>query len=410
MANSELSWQRLLKNTPNGCQTLSKMPSRYINGVYPKVLERGKGGHVWDEEGNEFIDLIAGLGAVSVGYANEAVNYAAIKQMEKGVSFSLPNSIEAEAAGRLTQLVPSTEMWKFFKTGSDADTAAVRCARAFTNRDKILTCGYHGWHSWYSIQNDKKAGIVRDLAKYVNKAIYNKIETFDCLKSKEFAAVIIEPMIFEYPTEEFHGQLRKLCDETGTLLIWDEVVTGGRYRNFVAQRDFKIVPDLTVLSKGIANGFPLAGVGGSRRIMQTFERDDFFVSGTFGGEAVSLAACLATVDVLQSALPKMIDMGEHIKDYFNYTFRHIKSECKGYPTRLTFDFANKVHKALFMQEMCKSGILTGYSNMVMADHTEQDLLKIMNAMKHTVNVITKNLAAPEKALQGDMPVEALRLR
>lgn len=410
MANSENCWNRLKLLTPNGCQTLSKMPNRFVNGVYPKVLERGKGGHVWDSDGNEFIDLISGLGAVSVGYSNTDINFAACAQIEKGVSFSLPNAIEAQVAGRLNQLVPSTEMWKFFKTGSDADTAAVRAARAYTGRDKVMTCGYHGWHSWYSVQNDKKAGILRVLDKYVNKAVFNKIESFELLNSKEFACVILEPMIFEYPKPGFHEALRQLCDATGTLLIWDEVVTGGRFRKFVAQREFNIVPDMSVLSKGIANGFPLAGVGGARRIMQTFERDDFFVSGTFGGEAVSLAACLATVDIIETSLPKMISNGQELQDYFNFVFRNIKSGCKGYPTRLTFDFDNRVHKALFMQEMCKRGVLTGYSNMIMADHTDKDIYSIMKAMKETAEFITKNLTSPEKALQGDMPVEALRLR
>lgn len=409
MTNSDLFWPLLQKTTPNGCQTLSKAPSRFINGVYPKVLYKGHNGRVTDVDGYDYIDLIAGLGAVSIGYSNSDVNEAVISQLRLGVSFSLPTMLEYHVAKRLTELVPETDMWKFTKTGSDATSMAVKCARAYTKRDNVLVCGYHGWHDWYSIVNEKRAGIPSEYADHVARAKYNDIKSFETLKHGHFAAVIIEPMVFEAPSSTFFQELRQLCNETGTLLIFDEVVTGGRSQYFVAQNLFKVVPDLTVLSKGIGNGFPIAAVGGKRRIMQTFERDDFFASTTFGGDAVALAACLASLDILNAEIPEMIAKGTRIQEFFNRLFAGL-GECKGYPTRLTFDFNTKEHKALFMQEMCLNGVLVGYSNFIMASHTQFDVDAICEAIEKSTKVLSLHWDNPKAALKGDLPVEVFRLR
>lgn len=405
-----LSWDCNLKFTPNGSQTLSKMPNRFVEGVYPKLLEAGVGQVVWDLEGREYVDLICGLGAISVGHNNLLINSKIQEQMRRGVLFSLPNRLEGEVAEYLTQLVPFTEQWKFLKTGTEGTMAAVKAARAYTGRDKIMTCGYHGWLDWYSIQNDRKAGIPEFNSLLVKKAIYNDISSFSDLETKKYAAVIIEPYIWEMPKDGFFEYLRDLCSATGTLLIFDEVVTGGRTENFVAANYFGIQPDFIVISKGIGNGFPLAAVGGKQSLMQTFERDDFFVSGTFGGECLSLVACLATCQILVQEIGRMVANGTLIKNYFNDLFLMTGAKCKGYPTRLTFDFPTPNHKALFMQEMCFNGVLVGYSNMTTAMMTKKDLEKVLNAMRVANSVLIDNWENPLGALKGNVPVETLRLR
>lgn len=409
MTKSEQCWDLLQKLTPNGCQTLSKGPTRFVEGIYPKVLAWGKGGHAWDEDNNEYIDMISGLGAITVGYCNRDINRVVTEQLFKGVSFSLPNKLEYLVAERLNEVVPGTDMWKFTKTGSDATSMAIKCARAYTGREKVMVCGYHGWHDWYSIVNDKKAGIPKVLSKYIVKAKYNDLKSFSDLDTKDYAAVIMEPMVFDLPEKGFLANVKALCKSTGTVLIFDEVVTGGRFEKFTAQSYFKVTPDLTVLSKGIANGFPLAAVGGNRAIMQTFERDDFFASTTFGGECLSLAACLATLDILQEKLPEMVSNGLRIKDTFNRVYNE-HCRCKGYPTRLTFDFPTKEHKALFMQEMCLQGVLIGYSNFVMADYIGIDIENILVALGISRAVIEKYWDDPLKGLKGKIPVEVFRLR
>lgn len=409
LKTSDLFWTLLRKLTPNGCQTLSKAPSRFIDGVYPKVLDYGKDGHVYDVDGTIFVDLISGLGAVSVGYANKDVNDAVKKQLDLGVSFSLPTMLEYHVAQKLTELVPGTDMWKFTKTGSDATTMAVKCARAYTKRDNVLVCGYHGWHDWYSIVNEKRAGIPTKMSDYVARAKYNDISSFNTLRHRHYAAVIIEPMVFEQPLPTFFKELRELCDETGTLLIFDEVVTGGRMSGFVAQNLFDVKPDLTVLSKGIANGFPLAAVGGREEVMHVFEREDFFASTTFGGEAVSLIACFKTLEILEKEIPAMVMKGQRIQDCFNTLFEGI-GVAKGYPTRLTFDFTTKEQKALFMQEMCLNQVLIGYSNFIMASHTDFDVDYICAGMIKAARVLRKHYKNPTEALKGAMPIEVFRMR
>ena len=288
--------------------------------------------------------------------------------------------------------------------------AAVKAARAITGRNKVMTCGYHGWADWYAIQNDRKAGIPEFNKDLVVKATYNDLESFKDILNKEYACVIMEPMVFDYPQEGFLNTIQDWCKESGTLFILDEVVTGGRTEKFVAANKFGVEPDLIVLSKALANGLPLAAVGGKKSIMSVFERDDFFVSGTFGGECISLTACLQTCEILERAIPRMIVNGLRIREEFNRLFYHSGAVSKGYPTRLTFDFPTKEHKALFMQEMCMNGVLIGYSNMIMADHTKEDLDTIFKALNITNSIMVDNWDNPKGALLGNLPIETLRLR
>lgn len=407
--NSEILWKLLKKYTPNGTQTLSKMPDRFVDGVYPKVVDHGHDGHIWDVDGNKYIDLISGLGAISVGYGDLYINHHIKQQLDNGAIFSLPHTKEYTAAKRLVELVPSTEQWKFFASGTEACMGAVKAARAYTNRLKVMVCGYHGWADWYTIVNEKKAGIPGVLEKYITKATYNNIESFLDLESRDYACLIMEPMVFDEPAPRFLESLKALCKRTGTVLIFDEVVTGGRYKGFVAQNDFQVMPDVTVLSKGVANGHNFAAVGSTKSFMATFERNDFFVSGTFGGSCLGLTACLATLDVLAQTIDETIVKGQHIKFGFDHYFKGL-GICKGYPTRLTFDFPTKEHKALFMQEMCLNGVLIGYSNFVMANHTNADIDQIITAFGKAVKVLKAHYNTPSEAIKGKMPVEVFRLR
>lgn len=391
---SEAFWPLMKDVIPTGCQTLSKMPERYVNGVYPKLLDRGKDGRVVDIDGNEYVDLISGLGAISVGYSNTAINIEVVKQLAHGVSFSLPTLTEYHVAKKLCELFPGTEMWKYGKNGVDATLMAIRAARAYTGRKKILVAGYHGCSDHFEALGTRQAGMI-DMSEHVVK-----LEEGIPYNPQDFAAVIIEPYVFD----KFEWKnLQYWCNSHDVLFIVDEVVSGGRMPGFSAYQYLGLEPDLVCVGKGLANGFPLSAVGGKKSIMKTFERDDFFASTTFGGEAVSLAACLKTVDILEKALPRMIHNGQFIKDTFNRCFNPV-GICKGFPTRLTFDFTDLEHKALFMQEMCKRGVLIGYSNMVMAGHTDFDITQVCNA------IIDVYKHWDEFKLEGGMPTQALRMR
>lgn len=370
--------------------------------VYPKDLESGVDGHVWSTDNRGFIDLIAGLGAISVGYSNLEVNNAVIDQLNKGTIFSLPNQIEYRVAKRLTELVPDTNMWKFGKNGTDGTVMAVRAARAYTRRNRIISVGYHGCADVFEYPLVRNAGMpwqTGDSATYTSPK-YNNIASFISGISA-WAAIIIEPMILEWPQPGFLEKLREYCTKSGTLLIFDEVVTGGRFRQFTASRYFGVEPDLYVLGKGLANGFPICAVGGKQEIMRTFERDDFFASGTFGGECVSLAACLATLDLLEASIDYRVYQGQRIQEAFN-KLPWNGAKCLGYPTRLAFQFDDPMEKAIFMQEMCLRGVLLGSHNFIMARHTPEDVTQIVKAIYESYNSM-KNGAT----LIGKLPNEAV---
>ncbi len=394
--------------TPYGSQTLSKCPNRYVEGPYPKLLNIGQASHVWDYDGNEYIDFIASLGATSVGYCDPTINQAIIHQLEQGALFSLPNALEGAVARRLCEIAPFTDMWKFFTSGSEACAAAVKVARAYTGRQIVVTCGYHGWMDWYTIANDKKAGIPPVLGQYVSKAKYNDIESFAALINEQTACVIMEPMSFEWPKEGFLQAVRELCTKNGAHLILDEVVTGGRTEGFFAANHFGVVPDLITAGKALANGLHMGAVGAARPIAETFERDDFFASGTYGGSCLSLRASAATMAVLVDNIPRMVEHGQLLAQAFNTLFPDAR--CEGYPTRTQFVFPTVAHKAFFWQECVKRGVLFGYSNFTMASHDSDDLLKTVDVMTEVSRILKQFWNDPLSKLEGKLPVEALRLR
>lgn len=407
MFESNKAFTRLKKVTPTGCQTLSKMPERYVNGVYPKVLKSGIGPYVTDVDNNSYLDLICSLGAVSLGYQNEAVDEAVKAQLHKGVSFSLPTLIEAEVAEMLCKYIPFTEMWKFGKNGTDGTVMAVRAARAFTGRTKIMTAGYNGCADVFECHGVRNAGIPSSLTEDNTRSNFNSFLDFSRLMTKEYACVLMEPMVQEYPDPRFLETVRELCNRTGTLLIFDEVVWGGRIHGLTASQFFGVTPDLIVLGKAIANGFPLCAVGGKRHIMETFEREDFFASGTFGGECVSLAACLATLPQLAQLIPSTVTKGLMIQEGFNKVFKGFAT-CEGYPTRLSFKFPTPGHKALFMQEMCFQGILIGHANFIMACLSHSDVDDILMAIEKACWTMKKVWEYPQQHLKGALPITALR--
>ncbi len=374
---------------------------------YPKVLLHGKGCYVRGDDGIDYIDFISGLGAISVGYADIMVNGAVKEQLEKGCLFSLPIELEYLAAKTLTELIPGTEMWKFGKNGTDGTVMAVRAARAYTGRTKILTVGYNGCADQFEIKGVRNAGIPKELEGTIDKALYNDIKSFSALNSRDYACVLMEPMVIDFPNGYFLEKVKDLCHATGTLLIFDEVVTGGRFEGFSASRYFEVVPDMYVFGKAIANGLPLCAVGGSRQIMQTFERDDFFASGTFGAECLSLAAFIKTQELLTKALPQMYKQGLRVKEAFNMAFKS-KAVCNGYPTRLAFEFPSDEYKYLFWQLMAEQSILLGHNNFIMASHMESDINYVIRAINSVCEVMLSVWHKPLSIFKGPLPSMAVR--
>jgi len=293
-------YRRALATIPLASQTFSKSVMSTVEGAAPLFLDRGDGARVWDVDGNGYIDYVLGLLPVVLGYRDPDVDAAIRGQLEKGISFSLATPLEAELAERLVELIPCAEMVRFGKNGSDATTAAIRLARAHTGRDKIAICGYHGWHDWYIGTTARHLGVpqaVRDLSVTFP---FNDAEVLETLLKREpdaFAAVILEPVGLEAPTPGFLEGVRALCDRYGVVLVFDEIITGFRIHLGGAQAVHGVRPDLACFGKAMGNGMPISAIVGRRDIMMRM--NDIFFSGTFGGETLSLAASIATIDKLK---------------------------------------------------------------------------------------------------------------
>lgn len=305
---SMAAFERALRTIPLASQTFSKAATSTVEGAAPLFLERGDGARSWDIDGNSYIDYVLGLLPVVLGYRDPDVDAAIRAQLDKGISFSLATELEADLAERLVDLIPCAEMVRFGKNGSDATSAAIRLARAYTGRDKVALCGYHGWHDWYIGTTARHLGVpqaIRDLSATFSFNDPGTLEALFAAEPDAYAAVVLEPMTLEPPAPGFLEAVRNLCDQYGAVLVFDEIVTGFRIHLGGAQAAFGVTPDLAAFGKAMGNGMPISAIVGRREIMRLME--DIFFSGTFGGEALSLAASIATLDKLKAAdAPKII--------------------------------------------------------------------------------------------------------
>lgn len=405
------AWEYQKTVTPNGCQTLSKMPERHVNGVYPKFIERAQGAFVY-ADGKEYIDYPLGCGPIILGHNNPVVNKAVEQQLKIGACFSLPNPLEAEVASQLVDIFPSIESVRFLKTGSEATSAAVKIARAFTQRENIICCGYHGWHDWYNCTTPKRDGVPSLMRKLCKQAKYNDINSFKNKINSNTAAVILEPYILEAPKDGFLHEVEALCRENGALLIFDEVVTGLRTLGGSAQHQFGVIPDLTCLGKAIGNGMPIACVGGRREIMDVL-LGDCFVSSTFGGELLSLAAAWATLKFwkMNNVDERINEAGQVLKSTFNSICGSmgLDAKCIGYPNRTFFVFPTEEHKSLFWQECLKQGVLFGYAQFISYAHTQQVINKTCSVMQEALVTVKSAWDNPSSRLEGDCAAATFRL-
>lgn len=406
------AWEEQVSVTPCGCQTLSKMPCRHVDGVYPKFLIQGDGAYVWDDNGNRYIDFPLGCGPILLGHNHYAVNDAVQRQLAQGAVMSLPNPLEATVAEKIIDLIPSAESVRFVKTGSEATSAAVKIARAFTGRDKILCCGYHGWHDWYNCTTPKRKGVPNIMRKLCKQIKYNNLKGFENHMNGQTAAVILEPYVLEQPEDGFLEKLAVLCRENGTLLIFDEVVTGLRTPLGSAQAFFGVIPDLTCIGKSLGNGLPIGAVCGRKEVMDVLE-GDCFVSSTFGGELLSLAAADAVLDFCKKnpVFDAINDAGQTLKDAFNQECLrlHLDAECIGYPNRTFFMFPTEEHKSLFWQECVKRGVLFGYAQFISYSHTPDIMNETCTVMRDSLEIVKQFWDNPKDALEGKCAGATFRL-
>lgn len=412
---SNALWERSLGLIPAGTQTLAKGPGQYVDGVAPKYLSRGKGAHVWDVDGNEYVDLNMAIGPLSLGYGYPAVDDAIRRQLDSGITFSQMHPLEVEVAELVRDVVPGAEMARYSKTGCDVTTAAVRLARAFTGKNRVACCGYHGWHDWYIAVTDRAAGIPEAVRDLTFTFAYNDLDSAEQAVDDDTACVILEPTVFEAPKPGFLEGLRKLCTRKGALLVFDEMWTGFRLAVGGAQQAFGVTADLACFSKAIANGMPLSVLTGRRDVMRMLDKDVFFFT-TFGGEALSLAAAKATITELRdkNVPAHLARQGKRLREGYNAIAREIGldytsaigPDCR---SLVTFDAraGNPLEmKSLLQQEMIRAGVLWGGFHNMSFSHGDAEVEHVLAAYRQALPVLARAVEAKNvrSALRG-APVE-----
>lgn len=406
---------------PTCSQTFSKAPTQFVQGVAPTFVERAQGCHVWDVDGNEYIDYPMALAPIVLGHNDPDVTAAVTAQMQQGTAYSLPHKLEVEVAELLAEVIPCAEMARFGKNGSDATAGAVRVARAYTGRDIIACCGYHGWQDWYIGTTTRNKGVPAAVCALTKTFAYNDIASLERIFAEnpgKVAGVVMEPVGIVAPKPGFLEAVKELTHKHGAILIYDEIVTGFRWSMGGAQQYFGVIPDLAAFGKAMANGFPMAALVGRKDLMQVC--DEIFFSFTFGGETVGLAASKATINKLRATntIAHLWEQGQRLKDGYNVLAKHYGvshlTECVGYAPRTVMTFKNEkgeeslLYKSFVQQECLKRGILYSGGQNLSLSHKDADIEATLRVYRTVLELFATAVQAGEVAqrLEGP-PVQAV---
>lgn len=419
------------KLIPGGAHTYAKGDDQYPV-LAPGFIARGAGCHVWDVDGNEFIEYGMGLRAVSLGHAYPAVVDAAYRQMQLGTNFTRPADIEVACAERVLALAPGAEMIKFTKDGSTAVSAAVRLARAYTGRDKVAICADHPFFSyddWAIGTTPMRAGIPREIVDLTCTFPYNDLPALEALFAAEphaIAAVVMEPTKSIDPPAGYLQAVQDLCRRHGALFVLDEMISGLRWPSGSAQRHYGLEPDLCTFGKAIGNGFAVSALAGKREFMRLGGLDHdrervFLLSTTHGAETHALAAAIAVLDVVEQepVIDTMHERGARLREGVEQLIeRHRLAghvEIIGRDTNLVFATrdadkrASQVFRTLFMSELIRRGILAP-SFVVSYSHTQDDIDRTIEAVDGALAVYRIALdIGPDGVLFG-RPVQPVFLK
>ncbi|MCY2963550.1 MAG: aminotransferase class III-fold pyridoxal phosphate-dependent enzyme [Planctomycetota bacterium] len=416
VARSNALYARALELIPGGTQLVSRRPTRFANGVSPVYAVRGKGARIWDLDGNEYIDWATGILAIILGYCDPVVDEAVVEQIHRGVNFSINNDVEVELAEELIKTIPCAEMVRYTKGGGDACTVAVRIARGATGRDKILFCGYHGWHDWYLAANlgadaalnahlfpgIEPIGVPKALAGTSIPFPYDDIPALEALLEEhrgEVAAVMMEPFRSELPPAGYLDEVARLAKQAGAVLIFDEVSTGLRFGMGGAQQFAGVVPDMAVYAKSMSNGYAFGAVVGKRAVMEQAGR--MFISSTYWSDAIGLRAALTTIRELRrrKVAEQIADFGRRLQSAVNSVAIETGCpvRCAGliqYP-QLQFQCDDSALKSqivtLYIQEMARRGC-HGYASFGLnAAQGEAEFEQTLTAVREVFQLITRAL-------------------
>ena len=403
---------RARKLIPGGAHTYAKGDDQYPEQA-PGFIVRGKGCHVWDQDGNEFIEYGMGLRAVTLGHAFDPVVAAAQRQMQLGTNFSRPATIEVDLAEAMLDVIDGADMVKFAKNGSDVTTAAVKLARAYTGRDLIAVCGDQPFFStddWFIGTTEMNAGVPRVISDMTLKFRYNDLanlrELFD-QHPGQIACVMMEAEAATPPDSGFLEEVKALCEHRGAVLIFDEMITGFRWHLGGAQKFHDVIPHLSTFGKAMGNGFAIAALMGKRAIMRLGGLDHdgprvFLLSTTHGAETHALAASLETIRIFREhgVTEFLWEQGKRLYVGVNQAItRHQISghfELLGRPCNLIYrtndeyGSPSQAFRTLFLQELIRGGILAP-SFVVSFSHTDADIDKTIDVVDQALGVYAEAL-------------------
>jgi len=414
--NSLKIYEDALRSIPMGTSTFSKNPNLFTIGGSPLYIKSAKGCRIYDVDDNEFIDYSMALGPIILGYSNSEVNEAAIKGINEGLIFTLSCPEESALSRRLIKLIPCAEMVRFSKNGSDVCEGAIRLARNYTNKLKVMTVGgYHGFHDWFIVSTPRNKGIPKILSEWVLPHNYNDIESIEKtikLQGGEIAALIMEPVINYEPNEGFLNEIRRLTKENNIILIFDEMKTGFRLSVGGAQKYFDVIPDLAVFAKGLSNGFPISVLTGKKYLMEQFENEKCFLSASYATEKASINAALKTLEILErdNVIEYVWKVGGMLKEGIARCIEKSNLEnimqIVGFApmTHIIFsdyeDITVNEIKSFIQQECVKRGVLfVGYHHTCYS-HKEKDI-------QYTLKVYDEVFFLLSKALSGKSVVGKL---
>lgn len=411
-SNSRSLQNRAHRIIPGGCHTYAKGDDQFPY-LSPGFIRRGKGSHVWDVDGNEYIEYGMGCRAVTLGHAFDPIIKAVADVLDDGTNFTRPAEIELDCAEELLGMIAGAEMCKFAKDGSTVTTAALKLARAFTGRDMIALCGDHPFfaiHDWFIGTTAINAGIPQSIRDQSTTFRYNDPESLEHLfreHPNRIACVILEPAKYSDPEDNFLQKVQEICQRHGALFILDEMITGFRWDNGGAQKLYGVVPDLSTFGKALANGFSASALVGKRKFMEPSgiyhdKRRVFALSTTHGAESTGLAAAIATMRFYQSnpVVDVLHRQGAKLADGIHRVIaKHdlaANVEVIGRPCNLVFAArdadgnASQAFRCLLMQELITAGVL-GPSLVISYSHADNDI-------KHTVDAFDKALQTYRKAI------------
>lgn len=390
--------------SPGGLMGIRR-PYNFVEGEYPIFIDHGYDGHIVDVDGNDYIDMLCAYGPIILGYNEPEINDEVKKQMDKGFCFSMVQEVQNELQRKLIELIPSAEMAVLCKTGSDATTIAVRIARGYSDKNKILRCGYHGWHDWCVENPGGVPEAIQDLTVEFHYADLEDLEAKLKEHNGDVACIIITPVghplaapVVEPPKGYLEG-VRALADKYNVVLIFDEIRTGFRCALGGAQERYGVTPDMSVFGKAMANGYPISACVGKAEIMKAMEKK-VFVSSTFFPNSLEMVAALKCIEILErdNVIDRIYDVGERfLKAQEELLKKHgVPATSSGIPPMpfITFDKVDdkyKERRKRFYTETIRRGLFIQpyHHGYICYRHTEADIEKALNAMDEALAVIAE---------------------